>query len=240
MTGRRATQILNGPSSRPVRAALAAVLAGAGSHAARALREELTTPASQFAACPRCGAALQFPTEHATGRLLERCDGCGFERVMPRQTPAQVEARDRARLEGLFAAEEAAEIARETEPLVQDRCVRCAAALPPRRVGVRRRKLCKDRVACRQRAKGTRPRRLASAIALEDACAQVAKQLPKTRKAARSVAQLGALLPGLTVSQLRGALRAMVRGGTAQAAWLDERRPSNGGRPPMGYWSTRP
>lgn len=240
VTGRHATQVLNGPSSRPVRAALAAVLAGVGAPAARAVRDDDSTPASQFAACPQCGAALQFPTEPMTGRLLEQCDGCGFRRVMPRQTPAEVEARDRARLDALVAAEATDPLASEQPAVQAQQCVRCGRALPPKRVGTRGRRLCKDRAACRQAATGRRPRRLAAAIALEEACARIAKQLPATRTAALSVPQLCALLPTLTVSQLRAALRAMVRAGAAQAAWLDERRPSNGGRPPMGYWSTRP
>lgn len=244
MTGRGAMQILNGPASRPIRAALAAVLGDVHAVTGRATRADAgTTVASQFAPCPRCGAALQFPTEQATGRLLELCDACGFRQVMPRQSAEAVEARERARFDALVAAEAADPLEDAPAPtpvMVPQHCTRCGRALPPKRLGTRGRRLCKDRAACRQAATGRSPRRIAAAVALEEACAQVAAQLPAVRTAARSVQQLGAVLPALTESQLRRALVALVRNGRAQAAWLTERKGPTGGRPPMGYWSARP
>lgn len=242
MTGRRATQVLNGPSSRPVRAALADVLAAHGAPAARLLEPRgAITVASQFAACPRCGAALQFPTEQATGRLLEHCDACGFHRAMPRRTAAAVQAEERARFAALVAAEAAQPHAADEQsvrPMYerQGHCARCGALLPPKRMGVRGRRFCKDRPRCLQAAKGRRPRVIARALAFEALRTGVLGALPTTRAAARSVPELLEALPAFTLAQLRRALRALVRTQEVHAAWLHERRGATGGRPPMGYW----
>jgi ribosomal protein S27AE len=220
---------------------LAALLGDVGAATAGAVRAEAgTTVASQFAGCPRCGGALQFPTDHATGRLLEQCDRCGFRQVMPRQTPAEVAVRERARFDALVAAEAADPLATDPETANRRQCARCGATLPPKRVGVRGRRYCKARARCLQASGGRRPRRIAAAIALERACAQVATELPASRAAARSVPELCPVLPWLTEAQVRRALLALVRSGRAQSAWLTERKGKTGGRPPKGYWSTRP
>jgi hypothetical protein len=124
--------------------------------------------------------------------------------------------------------------------MTPQQCVRCGRELPPKRVGTRGRRLCKDRAACRAAAKGRAPRRIAAARALERACAQVTTELPASRAAARSVPELCPVLPWLTEAQVRRALLALVRSGRAQSAWLTERKGPTGGRPPKGYWSTRP
>lgn len=238
MTGRRATSILNGPSSRGVRHALAAVLTGARLPAPPPIE---TTTASQFAACPRCGSALQFPTEQATGRLLEHCDHCGFHRVMPRQTAAQVEADERARFDALVAAEAADPLSDSANPSKARVCDRCGAPLPPKRVGVRGRRFCKDRKRCLGAAAAALQRRApAQKLDLAALCERVRGALPSTRKAALSIPEIRSIVPELTVPQLRRALRTLVRSRRVGAEWLKERIDPTGGRPPKGYWSTRP
>lgn len=234
MTGRQATQVLNGPSSRGVRQALASVLAGARLPAPPPVE---TTPASQFAACPQCGSALRFPTEQATGRLFEHCDHCGFHRVMPRQTAAAVQAQERARFAALVADEARDPLARD--PVTVRHCARCGAALPPKRVGVRGPRFCKDRKRCLRAAEGKRPRPIAPAVALPALCARVAHALPGARLGALTVPELERRL-SLTTAQVRRALVTLEREDRARSAWLDERKGRTGGRPPKGYWSTRP
>ena len=236
MTGRNASRILGGGQGRAVRAAIAELAAPRPAAVTPDVRQIVgRTSASQFAPCPRCGAALRFDPEPMTGLLRECCDACGLRQRMRRQSAAEVRAREQAHLEAarVDLRDDGADA-----PIVRlpKSCARCGSPLPVPRVGVRGRRFCVDRASCLQRATGKRPRRIARAIALVAMSQRIAEVLPATRPEARSVTELCAALPDLTEAQLRRALLTMVRADVVRAAWLDERRGPTGGRPPMGYW----
>lgn len=201
MSGRAAARIFRGPSSRAI------------AHAVQEAIARQAAPAQAVAACSQCGGPLTFDRAPLSGHTVERCGQCGRSAPVVRV---------------------AAEALGELDILLGEhprRCARCGVELPAGKVGTRRARYCRDRVACIKASEGRTETpalpKLADAVVLE--------KLPTQRAAARRLQDVAAEFEDFSTEQVRRVLVRLVHRGQVRTTVTPQPRPQ-GGRAPRRYW----